>query len=199
MPRGLIPVNKKRAIKTLLLTLVVILVYSSTAYAIRSRKDYFLKPQVGIWFGPITPVYSTYEHLDPAVGAGIFVRYNTPWKLLKIGLDSSYHKFESDGVNELTAIPVYGNFIYLLPLNWPVKIQLKAGAGGSYVHMMPDDSSQWDPVFMGGFELSFPAGRIINIGLRIDYLHLYEGYADNYQEGGHILNAGLSLFFNINI
>jgi hypothetical protein len=189
----------KKTNKILLLAVIAILGYSSTAYAIRSRKDYFLKPQVGIWFGPITPVYTTEEHLDAAIGAGIFVRYNTPWRLLKIGLDTSYHKFESDGVNELTTIPVYGNLIYLLPLNWPVKIQLKAGAGSGYVHMMPDDSSQWDPVFMAGAEISFPAGRLINIGLRIDYIHFYEGYADNYKEGGHIVNAGLSLYFNINL
>ncbi len=191
--------NKNRLRKTILLAVTIIMVYSSTAYAIRSRKDYFLKPQVGFWFGPITPVYTTEEHLDPAIGAGIFIRYNTPWKLLKIGLDTSYHYFESKGVNELTAIPVYGNFIFLLPFNWPIKIQLKAGIGSGYLNMMPDNSSQWDPLFMGGAEISFPAGRIINIGLRIDYIYFYEGRADNYKEGGHIVNAGLSLYFNINI
>ncbi len=169
------------------------------SYAIRTRTDYFLKPQVGMWFGPITPVYTTAKDVDTDIGTGIFLRYNTPLNPVKIGFDSSYQNYGSKGVDGVLLIPVYGSFLYLLPFNLPVKLQLKAGAGNCYVSIKPDKSSQWDPLFHGGIEMSFPAGRIANIGLRIDYLLIYEGYADKAKKNGHFVNAGFTLYFNINI
>ncbi len=189
--------NQKNIFKVILILLS--LLSASDLFAVRSRKDYFLKPQVGFWFGPITPVYTTAEDLDTAIGGGVFMRYNTPFKPLKIGFDVSYQRFESPGVNKLEAIPLYGTFIYLLPFQLPVKLQIKAGAGAGNVYIEPDKSRQWDPLFVGGVEMSFPAGRYINIGLRIDYIFFYEGYADGATRGGHIVNAGLSLYFNINL
>jgi len=169
------------------------------AEAGRSRKDYFLYPQVGFWFGPVTPLGPTRDAVDAALGGGAFFRYNLPIKSLKLGVDSSYQHFTSRGVNELYTVPVYGNLVYLLPFNLPVKLQIKAGCGASYVYIKPDKIDQWDPTFMTGFELSFPAGRIVNIGLRLDYLCVYEGYTKKSQHNGHIFNAGVSLFFNLNL
>ena len=176
----------------------IFLLISSSAFALRSRKDYFLNPQVGLWFGPITPVYHTRDDVDTDLGIGLFFRHNFFWKPLKIGLDASYQPYESKGINELTLIPVYGNFLYLLPLDLPVRFQLKAGSGGCYVKAMPDDHSQWDPLFMTGVEISFPAGRIVNIALRIDYLYIFEGYIDGADYGGHVINTGISIYFNFN-
>ena len=191
---------KNRKFYTLLI-IVLLLFISTDLFAIRTRKDYFQKPQIGFWLGPITPIFKTGDLLETDVGAGAFVRFNTWWSPLKIGVDTSYNHFESEGVNELLFVPVYGSFIYLLPLNLPVKLQLKLGGGGGYVEIHPDSSSQWDPLFTIGFELSFSAGRIFNVALRIDYFYLYEGYVTGVDKwaGGHILNAGISLYFNINL
>jgi len=52
---------------------------------------------------------------------------------------------------------------------------------------------------MLGFELSFPAGKWINIGLRIDYLFIYEEYQKGARKNGHIINTGLTLYLNIGI
>lgn len=165
----------------------------------RSRSDYFLSPQVGVWFGPITPVYTTYDYIDTNLGGGMFFRYTTPMSTLKVGIESSYQYFESEGVNKLTLVPVYGNLVYRLPipLNVPLSFQLKAGAGGTWAQIKPERIAQWDPVGMVGFEFSFPAGRVVNIGLRIDYIIIYEEHIDGANKNGHILNTGITLFFNL--
>ena len=178
---------------------VLVFSFSTAAFSRASRKDYFLKPQIGFWFGPITPVYKTADDVETDLGAGAFVRYNTSMRDVKFGIDTSYQHYESNGVNELYIVPVYGNFLYLLPLNLPVKFQVKAGFGASWIKIYPDNSSQWDPTFGTGIEVSFPAGRTINIALRIDYLYIYEGHIEGSKHGGHVVNAGVSLYFNLNI
>jgi hypothetical protein len=163
------------------------------------RRDYFLKPQVGIWFGPTTPILKTADLIDNNLGAGMFFRYNTGFQPLKIGVESAYQYFSSRGVNRLHFVPVYGNCVYLLPLNLPVRIQAKAGVGGAWMKIKPDDESRWNPIMNAGVEFSFPAGRIVNIGLRIDHFYIYEGYLKNSIMNGNIINSGIQVFININI
>jgi hypothetical protein len=164
--------------------------------------DYFNRPQVGIWFGVLTPVYTTYDQVSTSLGGGGFFRFNTPLDNLKIGLDSSYQFYDAKpkgGVNTLTLVPVYGNFVYRIPLpaKIPLIFQLKAGGGGCWVKIRPDRVSQWDPMAMAGFEGSFAAGRTINIGFRVDYLLIYEQYIKGAKRNGHVVNTGLTLYFNI--
>lgn len=178
---------------------ISLLCISTDVFAQRKKADYFLKPQVGIWFGPVTPVFSTADDVDTALWGGGFVRFNVFSLPLKVGFDSSYEHFKSEGVKELTVIPVYGNVLWRLPIDMPIAFQLKAGAGSAKVTIQPDNASQWDPLGMLGFELSFPAGKWINIGLRIDYLFIYEGYIKGASKNGHIINTGLTLYLNIGI
>ena len=184
-------------IKKILFIFILMFLFSNNLFA--GKKDFFLKPQLGLWFGPITPIYTTGENVDTfALGVGGYFRYNMPIDSLKFGLDVSYQYYGSEGVNELELVPVIGNLIYLIPFDLPVRFQVKGGAGMSWVQIMPDDSSQWDPVFMAGVEMSFPAGRVVNIGLRIDYLYVYEGYIEGSSRGGHVINSGITLYFNVN-
>jgi len=178
--------------KILILFFAVFLLFSGTLSA-RSRKDYFLKPQVGLWFGPITPVGTTADLVDTNLGVGGFFRYNTPFKSLKVGFDTSYQHYKSRGVNDLTVVPLYGSAVYLIPLDFPVRFQAKAGFGTSWVSVKPDNVSQWDPVLMLGTEISFPAGRTVNIGLRLEYLYLIEKAG----AGGHLFNTVITLYFNL--
>ncbi|MDY6970534.1 MAG: hypothetical protein SVR08_18050 [Spirochaetota bacterium] len=189
----------KKILHVPLIFLFIIIFFSDTEAQRRRRTDYFLKPQVGLWFGPITPIYTTNEDVDTNLGGGLFFRYNTPLQTLKLGLDTSYQYFESNGVNTLTLWPVYGNLVYRIPLptQFPLTIQLKAGAGTSYVKIRPDRIDQWDPLLMAGFEFSFPAGKVVNIGLRIDYLMIYEQHIDGANKNGHVIDTGITLFFNI--
>ncbi|MCL1911519.1 MAG: hypothetical protein FWG13_04890 [Leptospirales bacterium] len=181
------------------LVLLFVLFSANALFAIE-RRDYFLKPQIGAWFGPVTPVGVTAESLEPNLGGGIFTRYNLPWRYLKIGADISYEFFEQErGVNKMHLVPIYGNFIFLFPFSMPIKIQAKLGAGSAYLHVQPADASRWDPIFVVGGEFSFPAGRFFNIGLRVDYIHIYEGHLKGSQVDGHIVNAGIALYFNLNI
>ena len=40
-------------------------------------------------------------------------------------------------------------------------------------------------------------GQIVNIGLRIDYLFIYESYLKGATRNGHVINTGLTLYFNM--
>jgi hypothetical protein len=170
--------------------------------ALAREVDYFTRPQAGIWFGVIQPVYTTFNLLGTNIGGGAFVRYNTPADKLKIGLETSYQDYGPKGlhgVNGLTLWPIYGELLYRIPvpLRVPFTFQFKAGAGGSYVRISPDRVSQWDPIGMLGFEFSFGAGRRINIGLRVDYIFIYEQHIKGAKNNGHVLNAGITLYFNL--
>jgi len=184
---------------TVLCVLLLFLSLSIELSAASSRKKYFSKPQIGVWYGPITPLFGTDDYLDSNLGGGGFFRYNLPYDPLKIGLESSYQLYESESVAEMRLIPVYANLLWLLPINLPIRFQLKAGAGLCKVNFEPDGINQWDPMFMAGTEISFPAGKIANIALRLDYLCLYEEYLDDATKNGHFFNAGISLYFNLNL
>jgi hypothetical protein len=176
----------------------VIAACSADAFALSDRKDYFTRPQIGGWFGIVTPLASLTKKVDSSLGGGVFVRFTFPWQYLKFGVDASYQKFKQKGDNGLQFVPIYGNLLFQLPFDFPVRFQLKGGAGLGYVYILPDKIGQWEPVFVGGFEVSFPAGRVVNIGLRIDYIYIYEGYIKSARGGGgHIINSGIQLYFNI--
>ena len=66
--------------------LLTICFATSTAFAYKSRKDHFSKPQVGVWFGPLTPLGPTQDIVDNSLGGGIFALYSMPFfKPLKVG------------------------------------------------------------------------------------------------------------------
>ena len=186
----------KKNIVSILILFGIILI-AADLFAASSRKNYFLKPQIGAWYGPVSPVLNTSHNLDSSLGGGIFFRYNLPFAPLKIGLESSYQAFDSKGVNEMRLIPVYANLLYLLPIDIPLKIQLKGGGGLCNIYMKPDEVKQWDAMFMFGAEVSFPAGRRVNIALRVDYLNIYEEYKKDATVNGHFFNAGISVYFNL--
>ncbi|HNX25653.1 MAG TPA: outer membrane beta-barrel protein [Spirochaetota bacterium] len=188
---------KKTIINICVFTAVLFLVTDVSAAS--SRKKYFSRPQIGLWYGPVTPILDTGEHVESDLGGGAFFRYNLPYDPLKLGIDSSYQYYDSKGVDRLRLIPVYFNLLYLLPIDLPIRMQLKAGAGMCQVYMEPDETKQWDPMFMAGTEISFPAGKMANIALRIDYLCIYEEYLDGATKNGHVINAGVSLYFNLNL
>ena len=102
-------------------------------------------------------------------------------------------------MNELDVVPMYGSFLFRLPFRSPIQISAKAGAGSAWVRLLPENRSQFDPMFMAGMELSFPAGTFVNIGLRIDFIYLYESWKAHAKNDGYLLNAGLTLFFNLDI
>lgn len=163
----------------------------------RRSRDPYQKFQTGFWFGPTTPVLSTWDDVDTSLAGGMFIRSLTFLNHFKIGVDSSFHYFESRGVNRLRLWPAYGNLVFRVPVRFPLIFLLKLGAGACQVTIWPDEVSQWDPMFMAGFEGSFPAGRVVNIGLRIDYLLIYEKHYEGAKRNGHIVNTGITLYFNL--
>jgi hypothetical protein len=177
-------------------TALIVLNYT-VAFAYSERKDYFSQPQVGGWFGIVTPLGPLSKKVDTSLGGGVYARFTFPWQYLKFGVDASYQKFKERGDNGLQFVPIFGSLIFQIPIDFPVRFQFKGGAGMGYVYIKPDRIGQWEPIFTGGIEVSFPAGRIVNIGLRIDYLYIYEGYLKGSTGGGHIINSGIQLYFNL--
>ncbi|MDR3238392.1 MAG: hypothetical protein LBT84_07805, partial [Spirochaetia bacterium] len=95
------------------LVILLTLLSANALFAIESRRDHFLKPQIGAWFGPATPIGVTAESLDANLGGGIFFRYNLPWRYFKVGIDTSYQFFEQEeGVNKMHLVPIYGNLLF---------------------------------------------------------------------------------------
>lgn len=182
----------------IVITVIVISLPVSAVYA-RSGSDPFLRPQLGVWFGPVTPVYTQWNEVDTAIGGGGYFRYNLGSSPFKLAVDASYQDHSSRGVNGLTLVPVYGSLMYRIPFDFLISFQLRAGAGGSYVTIRPENKSQWDPMFILGWEMSFPAGTLANIGLRIDYLNINERYTTSAKRDCHMINAGIVVNFNINL
>jgi hypothetical protein len=156
-------------------------------------------PQLGIWFGPVAPIYTTRKTVDTNLGGGLYARYNIFQTQFKLGADVSYQKYKSRGVNSLRIIPVYGSVIYRLPIKMLLFFNLKAGAGQAHVKAMPLNKSQWDPCFTGGGEVGFPVGSMANLCLRVEYLMVYEKYISGAKRNGHFLNTGLSVNFNMDM
>lgn len=186
----------RKKITFLILLFFAIFVFTDLC-AVRRRGDYFIRPQVGVWFGPTTPLFSLRESIDNSMGAGFFGRLNTPFKPVKVGIEGSYQKHESFGTNALTLVPVRGDVFYRLPLDTPLNFQLKAGAGSTWLYLEPDKISRWDPTLHAGGEVSFPAGKIANVGLRIDYMYLIESHLEGSNLNGNFLNIGLTVYFNL--
>jgi hypothetical protein len=190
--------NIKKLLRTALL-FFILAGASFPAYASISEGDEpWTRPQIGLWFGPVTPVGPLWDKLNPYLGGGAYTRLPV-FEYGTIGADISYQEQPSNGTNHLDVVPMYGNFIFKLPINFPISFSLKAGAGSAWVMLRPQYRSQYDPLFMAGFEVSFPAGSVVNIGMRIDYLYLYETWQTRAQHDGYFINAGLTLYFNLDI
>ena len=166
-----------------------------------------LKSQLGIWFGPATPFPGTQltEAINTNIGGGLFFRVNFPTNEFRLELGSSISYYTSAQNESLISVPTYGAISYTLPIELALKMQVKLGAGANYFYNTPEGSENTHPSLYIGYELSFPAGKIVNIGLRIDYTLAFEsrlnppGENPNFQVyDGHFINFGLMLNFNLN-
>ena len=93
------------------------------------------KPQLGVWFGPVTPVPGSKlaEVLTTSLGGGMFLRANIPSNTLRFEIGGSYSYYTSRTVARLHSIPVYGALVYTLPINLPLSFHVKGGAGGNFM------------------------------------------------------------------
>ncbi|MBS0617316.1 MAG: hypothetical protein JSR44_03965 [Spirochaetes bacterium] len=179
---------------------------ATSTHAQVESESWSLKTQLGIWFGPVTPVPGSAlsNVLSTSLGGGMFMRVNIPTNWLRFEVGGSYSYYTAKTLLRLHSIPVYGALSYTLPINLPLSFQIKAGAGGNFLRNWPDGSRNWLPLGYGGFEASFPAGRLINIGVRADYYFVYEKWLSapaNYPGyvvyNGNFFNFGLMVNFNL--
>ena len=164
------------------------------------------KPQLGVWFGPVTPVPGSKlsDVLTTSLGGGLFFRANIPSNTIRIELGGSYSYYTSRTTARLHSIPVYGAVCYTLPINLPLSFFVKGGLGSNFLRNVPEGSRNWLPLAYAGFETSFPAGKLINIGVRADYYFVLEKHLSppannpNYEiYNGHFFNFGLMVNFNL--
>lgn len=166
-----------------------------------------IKQQAGIWFGPVTPFPGSEisDYLNTYLGGGLFYRIALPSNTWMTEVGISYSYYQSDTTAALDSVPFYTAIVYKLPFELPVDINAKAGLGGNFLMVYPEEKYNTFPLFFSGFEMSFPAGKWVNIGLRADYYFVYEKYLDppedavNYKKiNGHFFNLGLMVNVNIN-
>ncbi len=189
-----------------LLTISIAFALSASLSAQVETEEWRFKPQIGVWFGPVTPVPGTKisEAITTSLGGGLFFRMNIPSNTLRLELGGSYSYYTARTVTRLHSVPVYGALAYTIPINLPLTFQLKAGAGANFLQNYPERSKNWLPAGYLGFETSFPAGKLVNIGVRADYYLVYEKHLTppaanpNYEVvNGHFLNFGLMVNFNL--
>lgn len=176
------------------------------------RAEFTYRPAIGLWFGPTAPLASTADSVDGYLGGGIFHRGNLPLQNFFYNFDISYLHFTSNLENRIHMFPFVGSLMYRPTFDLPVNFLFKAGLGMNYVSIKPERVHGWDPVALLGTEFYFPAGKIIRIGLRIDFLWTIERYIKGYERqvyedgeyktvsgahrDGFTLNLGLSVYFN---
>jgi len=93
-------------------------------------------------------------------------------------LGGSYSVYLSQSERGLETLPIYSALAYRIPIEVPIQFFLKAGPGTCYTIARPSDTARWNPMFFGGLEASFIAGRKIRIGVRIDYQKIFETNLD---------------------
>lgn len=135
--------------------------------------------ELGGWVGAANPMPGTptVNVLDTALGGGIYARAPWPW-IFYTEFGSSYAVYLSRSERALTAIPVYAALAYKIPMELPIQFYIKGGGGSSYVVARPSDDARWNPTAYAGLEASFVAGRRIRIGIRFDYIKIYETQLD---------------------
>ena len=194
-------------IKTLLFQTTVFILLSSSTYAQYELGWYKIKPQLGIWFGPATPFPGTRlsKFINTNLGGGLFFRINFPSDDFRSEIGSSISYYTSRQNERLISVPSYGAISYILPIELALQMQVKAGVGANYFKNKPENSHNAHPLLYLGYEMSFPAGKLVNIGLRIDYTLAFESRLKSPIENpdfkvhnGHFVNFGLMLNFNLN-
>ena len=115
--------------------------------------------------------------LKPNIGLGFF--YRNPWpKPLYSEAGLLWSFLESKHSQKMVMFPFYYALAYPAPLETRLDLLVKLGFGSAYIEVQPNDMSGWDPFLLLGSELSILASRSFRIGMRLDYLHIYEKHLD---------------------
>ncbi|MDH4261912.1 MAG: hypothetical protein OEV78_02580 [Spirochaetia bacterium] len=183
---------------------VLVLSFISPLWAQYEEKDYQLHPIIGAWFGVIAPFPGTElaPILNTALGGGAFFRLNVPSDSFLVETGASYYNLQSNFTGQLTMVPGYVALVYKLPVDFALSFYFKGGAGSGYFANKPEGNGGFLPVFYGGFETAFPAGKVVNIGARFDYYMIYETWmkpqAGYKMINGHFFNIAIMVNFNTN-
>ena len=190
--------------KRISLSWILIILMTTPALAQYEEKDFQVKPIIGLWFGPVAPVPGTELSpiLNAALGGGAFFRLNIPSDIFQMETGASIYQMQSLYTAQLTFLPIYGALVFKLPVEFPISFFFKGGAGSGFLQNKPEGNSGFLPIFYGGFESSFPAGKVVNVGVRFDYYFVYETWMKpekNYKLiNGHFISIGVMVNFNTN-
>jgi hypothetical protein len=183
---------------------ILVVSLASPLFAQYEEKDFQLHPVLGAWFGPMAPVPGTELSpiLNTALGGGGFFRLNVPSNTFQLETGVSIYHLASLLTAELTVLPGYLALAYKLPIDFALSFYFKGGGGAGYFANKPEGNDGFLPVFFAGFETSFPAGKVVNIGARFDYYFVYETWMKpqaNYKMiNGHFFSIGIMVNFNTN-
>jgi hypothetical protein len=153
----------------------LLLFFCLYSYATSVHSEELSPLELGFFLGASNPVPGTDASrvLDSSLGMGMFGRIQWPW-ILYTELGANYTTYLSTTERRLTTVPVYASLGYKLPLDLPISVFLKAGAGYAYTVARPANTATWNPMSVLGTEFSFVAGKKVRIGIRLDYQRIYE-------------------------
>ena len=186
---------------------IVSFIFSLPLFAQFELYESKIKSEIGICFGPtlVFPGTNLADKLNTSLGGGLFFRINLPNNTFRTEIGSSIHYYTSDGEATLTSIPTYIAESYSLPIDLPLLFQIKLGFGFDYLLNFPEKNKAIHPALFSGFEMSFPAGKVVEIGIQINYYFTIESYLsppiDNPNfvlHNGHFISLGLMVNFNVN-
>ena len=159
-------------------------------------------PYIGFWFGVVTPFIGTRltSYINGFLGGGLYFRLYLPIPSLQLEAGISYTHYRSRNTTTLHLLPFYFALAYTIPSRVVVKNNLKLGVSGAFGYLIPEKRYNTLPGLIFGYELYFPAGKFIKIGLRIDYILIFDRHISaprnrsSYDRvDGHFLHFGVTV------
>ena len=179
---------------------------SASVYGQYDIEDQQTLGTAGVWLGPVMPVPGSplSSVLETDVAGGGFFRFNFPSNEWMLEIQASYQKYSAYDISSVELIPFGAGITYKLPIDFSIDFFVRATLGAVYATTTPSGKSNILPMGNFGVEFSFPTGPMLNVGMRIEYLFVYESYlsppagAVNYTvTDGHFFNFGLMVNFEI--
>ena len=132
------------------------------------------KEEIGLSLDVLAPFPGTSwdKNLTANLGLGFYYKSNFSLLVPELGFFWSY--LPSNESQKLVLFPVYLALGFKLPIESRLDVIPKIGIGEAKLDVQPVNISGWSPLLFTGLELSILASRWFRIGVRMDYLYIYD-------------------------
>ena len=135
----------------------------------------FLRNTTGFWLGSLTPIPGTSlsSRLNTNLGLGLMYRRQLlPTSYLELTFSWAY--LDSNEESTARIIPFTIAYAHQFVIRNRLSFFIKTGIGSTFLDISPLRRSGSLPTLFLGIELAVRATPTVNVGVRFDYLYLYE-------------------------